>query len=235
MHTLSLEGLKPDAIPQLDSVLAAAKALLEDIPSGWRQGREYHGVKTSSRSPWFSRTSLHSPADGTFDEFWDCLGVNHSVHEQQYIPEIQSAVSLGTFGAFEGWSLLYKFSPPLSNRIFTLLIASVLEDTEPRQGYVISLPFDVGCSFAWFINPGSRTKVSTNEELKNKEPKGVRGRYVSVERVRELDGQVEWTMATMSNPGGMVPLFLSNSQMPSKIAEDVPHVLEWLKGKRVIH
>ncbi|KAG9078974.1 hypothetical protein FS749_008962, partial [Ceratobasidium sp. UAMH 11750] len=173
--------------------------------------------KTEGSGPsWFARTSIHPPADGTFDEFWNCLGVNHSAHEKEYIPDVQSAILLGTFGAFEAWSLGYKFMPPVSNRTFTILIASVREETEPRQGYVISLPLD----------------VSSDEGLIAKEPKGVRARYVSVERVREVDGQVEWTMATMSNPGGLIPTFLSETQMSSKISEDVPHVLEWLKNKR---
>ncbi|KAG8708914.1 hypothetical protein FRC09_000968 [Ceratobasidium sp. 395] len=196
------------AIPLLDPVLASAKELVDDIPS-WRPGKTYHGVKTSFKKPegsgpgWFARISLHPLAEGTFDEFWACLGENHSVHEQEYIPEIQSAIPLGAFGAFEAWSLNYKFTPPISNRTFTFLITSVLEETESRQGYVISLPLD----------------VSSDEGLAAKVPPGVRARYVSVERVRELDGQVEWTMATSSNPGGMIPVFLSDSQMPSKIAE----------------
>ncbi|KAG8715068.1 hypothetical protein FRC09_016962 [Ceratobasidium sp. 395] len=149
------------AIPLLETVLASAKELIDDIPS-WRSGKTYHGVKTTSKK---------------------------------------------SGGSGPAWSLNYKFTPPISNRTFTFLIASVLEDTESRQGYVISLPLD----------------VSSDESLASKEPLGVRARYVSVERVRELDGQVEWiytvSMATSSNPGGMIPIFLSDSQMPSKIAE----------------
>ncbi|KAG9125183.1 hypothetical protein FRC07_008660 [Ceratobasidium sp. 392] len=222
--SLSLEDQKLDILPQFNAVLAAARKLIEDVPS-WRPGRAYGDVKTSSKQAngsgpsWFARISLHPPTHGTFDDFWNCLGVNHSAHEQEYIPEMQSATLLGSFGAFEAWSLGYKFTPPISNRTFTILIASVLEDVVPRQGYVISLPLNV---FA-------------DGELRAKEPQGVRGRYVSVERVKEVDGQVEWAMATMSNPGGRIPIFLSDSQMPSKISQDVPHVLAWLKSKRGGH
>jgi len=50
--------------------------------------------------------------------------------------------------------------------------------------------------------------------------KGVQGRYVSVERLLELeDGRTEWKMATSSDPGGLIPSFLAESMLPSKIAQ----------------
>ena len=110
----------------------------------------------------------------------------------------------------------YKFMPPVSDRVFTALIACILDEAPQRQGFVISLPFD----------------VSANEELKAKEPHGVRGHYVSVECVREVGDRVEWIMATKSSPGGLIPLLLTESQMPKKISEDVPHVVAWIKAKR---
>lgn len=52
------------------------------------------------------------------------------------------------------------------------------------------------------------------------EEKGVKGRYVSVERITELEnGKVEWKMATSSTPGGSIPNFVVESTMASKIAE----------------
>lgn len=57
----------------------------------------------------------------------------------------------------------------------------------------------------------------------------VRGKYVSVERVRELhDGAaVEWRMATSSDAGGNIPRFVTNASLPKSIAEDVPSFLKW--------
>lgn len=57
----------------------------------------------------------------------------------------------------------------------------------------------------------------------------MRGRYVSVERVRELhDGAaVEWRMATSSDAGGNIPRFVTNASLPKSIAEDVPSFLKW--------
>ncbi|QRV72255.1 hypothetical protein RhiJN_00269 [Ceratobasidium sp. AG-Ba] len=221
MQSLSLQDHTLDAIPHLDATLAGARALMDDLAS-WHEGKSHGNIKTfrkRSTEPgpdWHARISTHPPNQGSFDEFWTCLGIDHSLHEKEYIPEIHSAVHLRTFGSFQAWSLGYRFSPPVSNRTFTFLIASVLEESPTRQGYIITLPLD----------------VSSDEELKSREPKGVRGRYVSVERLRQLDGEVEWSMATMSNAGGMIPVFLSESQMPSKISQDVPHVLDWIKKKR---
>lgn len=61
--------------------------------------------------------------------------------------------------------------------------------------------------------------LSADEELSKIEEKGTKGRYVSVERLLELeDGKVEWRMATSSTPGGIIPSFVSESSMPGQIA-----------------
>ena len=58
-----------------------------------------------------------------------------------------------------------------------------------------------------------------DEELLKLEEKGVRGRYVSVERIIELEnGNTEWRMATSSTPGGSLPNFIVESTMAKKIA-----------------
>lgn len=61
----------------------------------------------------------------------------------------------------------------------------------------------------------------------------VRGKYVSVERVRELhDGAaVEWRMATSSDAGGNIPRFVTNASLPKSIAEDVPSFLRWVVSR----
>ena len=94
--------------------------------------------------------------------------------------------------------------------------------------------------------------VSEDPEAAKLEEKGVKGRYVSVERILELDnGKVEWRMATSSTPGGNIPQFVADSSMASTISnvslicsyllrytliifsmQDVKHFLEWLKKGR---
>jgi hypothetical protein len=58
-----------------------------------------------------------------------------------------------------------------------------------------------------------------DEDLLKLEEKGVKGRYVSVERIIELEnGNTEWRMATSSTPGGSLPNFLVESTLAKKIA-----------------
>ena len=57
------------------------------------------------------------------------------------------------------------------------------------------------------------------QDVTKKEEKGVKGRYVSVERLKELEnGKIEWRMATSSSPGGSLPSFLVESTMAGQIA-----------------
>ncbi|ELU37359.1 hypothetical protein AG1IA_08622 [Rhizoctonia solani AG-1 IA] len=263
---LKLEATSIKNLPDVQAVLAEAKALIEDTHS-WPEGKTHHGVRTHRKAmmgpSWHSRTSTHGPEDGTFDDFWNCLGITHSLNEKEYVPEVKSATPLGSYDGFEGssnnmipinpyhllsanhpaWTMGYSFTPPVSDRVFTVLIACILEEQPGKQGFVISLPLD----------------VSADQDLKEKEPRGVRGHYVSVERVKEIDGITPLvpSMATRSSPGGLIPTFLSEPAMPSKISEvssasscsakghvplepflyiqspnpqDVPHVVEWIKA-----
>ncbi|CAE6442247.1 unnamed protein product [Rhizoctonia solani] len=177
---LSLEPVSLKDIPDLHAVLAEAKSLIQDIPN-WNEGKVYRGVRTHKKAmtgpSWHSRTSVHESDDGTFEEFWNCLGVNHSLNEKEYVPEVNSARLLASFEGFEAWTMGYKFTPPVWDRTFTVLIACILDGQPNRQGFVLSLPLD----------------VSADQTLVAQEPRGVRGRYVSIERVKEIEGKVEWT------------------------------------------
>lgn len=74
-----------------------------------------------------------------------------------------------------------------------------------RVGYIVSIPIDLS--------------GQGDEELAVLEEKGVKGRYVSVERVMELEnGDTEWRMATSSTPGGSIPNFIVESTMAKKIS-----------------
>lgn len=66
-------------------------------------------------------------------------------------------------------------------------------------------------------------------EKQHDEAHRVRGKYVSVERVKELnDGAaVEWRTATSSDAGGNIPRFVTNASLPKSLAEDVPSFLRW--------
>ena len=61
--------------------------------------------------------------------------------------------------------------------------------------------------------------LTSDPELAKLEEKGVKGRYVSVETIKELpSGNTEWRMATSSSPGGRIPTFLVESSMASSIS-----------------
>lgn len=80
----------------------------------------------------------------------------------------------------EIWTLHYALKPPVSNRVFTVLITTHLtkdESTGLRTGYVLSIPVD----------------VSADQELASQEYNATKGYYAAVERIRELaDGGVNW-------------------------------------------
>jgi hypothetical protein len=63
-------------------------------------------------------------------------------------------------------------------------------------------------------------ELGDDAQLAELEENGVKGRYVSVERLTILEnGKIEWRMATSSTPGGNIPLFVSERTMASKISD----------------
>jgi len=119
----------------------------------------------------------------------------------------------------EIWTLHYAFSSfGVSPRVFTVLqVSHYDESSNPRTGLFISIPVD----------------LTSDPELAKLEEKGVKGRYVSVESVKELPGgNTEWRMATSSSPFGRLPTFIVESTLPKTISADVPHFLRWFQTIR---
>ncbi|KDQ18151.1 hypothetical protein BOTBODRAFT_551693 [Botryobasidium botryosum FD-172 SS1] len=231
MSLLSLDPVKLSNVPSSSDLLAAAREHINSSTT-WTQKKSVGNIKIfttkSTTNPggpaWHCRVSEHGPDEATFDEFWQGLGVNHSLHEKEYIPEIQSAVLVTAFepGVSEAWTMHYKLGLMVSRRTFTELVVTHLEETAdtpgtPKVGWLVSIPFD----------------ASETAEHQALETKGVRGKYVSIEKLTQLeDNKVEWRMATCSTPGGWIPQFLSEMAIPGAIAKDVPHFLEWVKKNR---
>ncbi|KAJ3995456.1 hypothetical protein F5050DRAFT_1808672 [Lentinula boryana] len=221
---LTITPLKPSEIPSEEVIFQAADSLIESCAS-WKQGKTYYKVvKTHSRAkgpgdgaPWHCRISVHKPDEATFDQMWEKLGKDKPTNEMQFIPDIHKVTKVKEISSNQSiWSLYYKFPPPVSPRVFTELQITRLSES-PRTGIVISIPIDLSSP--------------EDTELAKMEEKGVKGRYVSIERIVELeDGSTEWRMATSSTPGGSIPSWLAESTMASKISEDVPHFMKWLHG-----
>jgi len=97
--------------------------------------------------------------------------------------------------------------------------------------------------------------LTGDAELGKLEEKGVKGRYVSVERLQEVEGgKVHWQMATSSTPGGSIPRFIAESSIDGQISavsnpdkpfalhmvilnlhlhmQDVPHFIRWFHTVR---
>ncbi|KAA1471219.1 hypothetical protein DENSPDRAFT_837163 [Dentipellis sp. KUC8613] len=216
------KDLKPSAIPSEDVFLSQARELMNSSET-WKKGKSYHKdlVHTFHRpkgpgdgAAWHCRVSQHTAEDATFDEFWNMLGKNHSDNEIKYIKEVKKATLLKQISPSQSiWSMYYEFPPPVSPRFFTVLQIAHLDETSPKTGIFVSIPVD----------------VSEDPEMAKQEfHHATRGRYCSVERIKEMgDGKVEWRMATSSTPGGHIPTFLVESTMASTISADVTHFLHW--------
>ncbi|KAJ7741588.1 hypothetical protein DFH07DRAFT_55621 [Mycena maculata] len=209
---LTITELKPSAIPSDEDVMAAADELLEST-SSWKKGKTYHKqVETYSRAkapedgaPWHCRVSVHKSEEATFDKLWSKLGKDKAINEKEFIPDIDKVTKVKEISATQNiWTLHYKFAPPISPRVFTVVQITRLNEVSPRRGTIVSIPVD----------------LTEDPELVKLEERGVKGRYVSVERILELeDGSIEWRMATSSTPGGSIPTYFVERSMNGKIAE----------------
>ncbi|GAA5905266.1 SRPBCC family protein [Sporobolomyces salmoneus] len=162
---------------------------------------------------WHVRVSTHT--DVNYEQFKQGLLENHSVNERDYIEDCQTAdkIQVINHGEMEVWRMLYHQPFPASNRSFSFVIftSEVPSSSSERSFIVVSIPV---------AHPDAPPEKGY-----------VRGRYVSVEQCRQTDQGVVWTMAVASDAGGMVPKMISEKAMPSKISEDVPSFLKWIKSR----
>lgn len=220
---LTNNAVKLGDIPPESTIITLGNELLASTES-WKKGKTFGNGKVltlrrppaqGSESSWHCRVSRHNKDDATFDEFWSKLGVNKAENEKQFVGAIKQVSEVKRISATQSiWTLYYTYPPPVSPRVFTVLQTTYLSSASPRSGLIVSIPID----------------LSEDEELAKIERKGVRGRYVAVERLLELDDdKVEWRMATSATPGGMIPSFIAESSMPGQIAADVTHFLKWFR------
>lgn len=216
------------ALPPADDIIAAAKALLADSDGTDRVvGKTYPpSVRTFTRAERpgdealrYMRVSVHSAEDGTFDQFWDKF-------VSRYVKEVKKVTKILDVAKSQSvWSLYYKFPPPVSPRLFTELQTFYYVNESPRTG---QYSFEPNAQQSRLTHTGPSIIVSLPVDLSGPEQKhladleeqgDVKGRYVSVERILEMDdGKVEWRMATASTPGGSIPKFLTEHSMPKSVA-----------------
>ncbi|KAH9825012.1 hypothetical protein DFH28DRAFT_1077464 [Melampsora americana] len=235
----SLSAINTNDIPKEESELKAfiSKIVSEaqtkiDSTDTWKKGKVYQNGNITTkrhqfsgeRFKWHLRESFHNVLDPNsslesdsngigWESFYNTLFMNHTENEIKYIESCKSARRLEVIkpGIAETWRTCYKLGFPMSDRDFVFLI--ITQETTPdtiglRSFLIISLPI---------LHP-----IQSGH---------TRGKYISIEEVREEivrsddDNQVEkkqikWKMITQSDAGGMVPTWISDLALPSKIIEE---------------
>jgi hypothetical protein len=170
------------------------------------------------------------------------------------VPPIAMALAAGGSETWTNFRLRvqemrHRIGAPLKDRTFVVLqmVAELAgSGGEVEQEFlVISVPvMDYG------VVAPDRSRLASE--------KGAHvARYVSVERVRKIPeapaaaaselekqktgsgearkdeaGKIEWLMATASDAGGVLPMWVQNMAMPSVVWKDVPLFLKWIAEER---
>ncbi|WWC92765.1 uncharacterized protein L201_007724 [Kwoniella dendrophila CBS 6074] len=167
---------------------------------------------------------MSTDPNGIYERFRRGLLEYHSENEREYIESMRESECLHVYRKHiaEVWRLTFKTPPPTNPRTFIVLLLSRELQNQPlesggRSFMNISIPFE---------HPDCPPKV-------NNEKSRVRGKYVSVEKVTEIQNgnQVQWRMATSSDAGGNIPRFVTNGSLPNSIAEDVPSFIGWMEKR----
>ncbi|TFK38456.1 hypothetical protein BDQ12DRAFT_606116, partial [Crucibulum laeve] len=205
-------------IPEEETLITDAQLLLEDSLT-WREGKVIGNVRTfhsprSDESPhsgehWTCVVSEHKKQDISFKNLWEKVGRNKALNQKRFIPEIAKVTRIKYISDSQSiWSMLYTCPPPLSPRVFTVLQVVRLIDypANGRTGLIMTIPVDLSSN--------------SNRTLAELEEKGVKGRYVSVEHIKELNGSViEWRRIASGDPGGLIPRFYVERTMAEKMIE----------------
>jgi hypothetical protein len=132
------------------------------------------------------------------------------------------------------WEMCHHIPPPLSNRIFAVVV--VTAHTSNRDAFlVVQVPAELsGVKEAMYSN--GRHKTEGNNAAKKK-PVTV-GQYTSVEYVKVVESKEEgknreiiWEMATASDARGTLPMAIQKLALPGAVVKDVGWFIDWT-GKR---
>jgi len=211
-------------IPKEKVLIADAHTLLESSKS-WRAGKSHPLVASAQRlskstgtQVWNCVVSTFRSDELSFSRAWARLGHNKVWNQQYYVPGINKVTRIKYISDSQSiWTTLLTYPPPLSPRVYTIYQASwLLEYSHKRQGIVITLPIDLSSE--------------SDKNLAEMEEKGVRGRYVSVEHIREVDGdRIEWRRLACMDPGGLIPKFWARRKVLSSMVQENLSFFEWLK------
>ncbi|GAA5967148.1 hypothetical protein JCM11641_000455 [Rhodosporidiobolus odoratus] len=193
---------------------------------------------------WHKRVSrLKVREHGGYDVWWDALGDNHIGQEEEYVDNLVKVVDVGKGeGKKDCYLKLYKLPFGATDRSFMCHLVvcspsdSATSSDQPSQKHSSAKASekDTKSKEASSAPKGEREfmvfslPITTSAEVKE-EKKYVRGTTATVERIREVDGgDIEWTCASLSTPGGSIPVKLVESKMAQSLADSVPSILTWI-------
>jgi hypothetical protein len=184
---------------------------------------------------WCGRTSIHENAakagTASWEEFDGGLRQDHSQHEKDYTPLLFDAhevlswpveAQVGPEG--DVWNearavvmeMAHNMPGPLGQRIFRVLVV-----TAKREGefFVAQIPVD--------------TTHMSGSKYRN-DAKMTEGVYCSVEYGSLLENgtKVKWQMATASDAGGSLPMWVQKVGIPGAVTKDVGFFMEWVEKVR---
>lgn len=213
-----LSEYKEEDIPSTEIAVSKALELAKTIQTDWTKGKQYQKgneiIDTFTTDIngdfWMARVSKHK--DVSFESFRKGIYENHTEQEVEYIPLLDSYKILQD-NIKENWRdvlVHYKFPKLFSDREMTVFITAVQPDPEVKQFLIISLPSD-----------------------RTVDPEVTRAYYCSIELVTYLEDEdcVEWIAAQTSDACGNIPRWVQNRSVTASVVEDVPHFIEWAKGK----
>ncbi|KAF8966064.1 hypothetical protein BDZ97DRAFT_716377 [Flammula alnicola] len=227
-ESFSLHAITPSHIPPENVLISDAQAILE-VSASWQAGKVHQNIKTfihresegdqKSSNAWHCTVTEIQKDEISFSKLWSKLGKNKVRHQKSYVAGLAKVARVKYISESQSiWTMLATYPPPLSPRVFAVYQASWLfEHSHKRRGIVVTLPVDLSSK--------------DTQDLTEVEEKGVRGRFVSVEHIHELDGDIiEWRRLARVDPGGLIPKFWVQRQVPNRMIEASLVNFLWLKG-----
>ncbi|GAA5936631.1 hypothetical protein JCM3775_000151 [Rhodotorula graminis] len=229
----------------VDTLVLPQGSVTYDPAKGGTAGPSPTGQSGEEGILWHKRVSRFKASEhGGYDVWYDAVGQNHIEQEREYVDNLVDVVDVGkSEGKKACYLKLYKLPFGATDRSFmchaVLVSPSSSSTQEPEQQDDKSASSnkpkpDKDAKDGGKGSGGPREflvfslPITTPTEPKEGK-KYVRGTQATVERVRELEGgEIEWTCASLSTPGGSIPVRLSESKMSQSLADAVPTILTWM-------
>ncbi|KAF2840309.1 hypothetical protein M501DRAFT_690692 [Patellaria atrata CBS 101060] len=210
--------------PASDGIITIRSKLYKssDLPAR----RDGH---TRQDERWTSRSSTHEDKSAfrtaSWDEFNAVLFTDRNRNEGRYTPDILEVTEVCNWNdkmpqledgltdiSLSLWAMYHKMPTFLSNRRFMVIVAT-----------------------ARFSDNMFLTVKVPVEPVHNSTRPCIDGQYVSIEKVERFPDsrEIQWDMATASDAGGMLPLWVQRPGIGPAIAKDVGLVMKYLHSFRV--